>query len=238
MGVKKVSSYCYSYRFVLKNFCILMKKVLQLKITWKAFSMLFYNKSLVLNEVFLMAFPRMLTLYILSKVKNLEKGLANEKHCWATERNGLGCSLQKPWGKIIYSVFILVGLLQPVKSWRYGCRTQVISDGEISICFLQDQIWQLTHILAIRFWGRGSRRRFKSLLSRSLSCIYFAERNKRMVICSFCCSSEFSDAHLRWFVYIISCGFLYCLQDTISKLQQESMHEIWASVGILSLTLQ
>lgn len=102
--------------------------------------MLFYHKSFVLNEVFLAAFPRMLAHYTLIKVKNLEKELANEKCCWATEKNVSGVLTAEILRENIYSVFILLGLPQPLKSWRCGCRTQVIPDGEISICFLQDQI--------------------------------------------------------------------------------------------------
>lgn len=43
--------------------------------------MSFYDESLVSNEVFFTAFPRMLVLYTLSKVKDLEKELENEKRC-------------------------------------------------------------------------------------------------------------------------------------------------------------
>lgn len=53
------------------------------------------------NEVFFMAFPGMLVLYTLSKAKDLEKELENEKQWQATKRDGSGCSQQKPWGKII-----------------------------------------------------------------------------------------------------------------------------------------
>lgn len=80
MGVKRVSIYCRIYWFVFKKYLYFHEKNTVVIDSMKHFYMLFYNKSFVLNEVFLMAFPRMAKFYILSKVKNLEKELANEKH--------------------------------------------------------------------------------------------------------------------------------------------------------------
>lgn len=54
----------------------------------------------------------------------------------------------------------------------------------------------------------------------------FVERNRGVVICSFFSSFAFPDAQLRLPVYMISFVFLYCLQDTIARLQQEDVHEI------------
>lgn len=60
----------------------------------------------------------------------------------------------------------------------------------------------------------------------SLSAISSSERNKRVVICVFC-SIAFPDVYLRLPLYMISFGFfLWCLQDAISRLHQEDVHEI------------